>query len=159
MLQEISFAVKAFPHSPRLGESLSSSASLLLCLVFIAPGLPSDSEVKNLPAMQKTWVRSLAGEDPLGGGHGNPLEWRTPWTEEPGRLQSIGSHRVRHNWSDLARKELFMSKQDNSHYEALEVKTSIWFLERYNSAFNIAQKVNSAKGKETLQNIGDTGKY
>ena len=52
-----------------------------------------------------------------------------------------------------------MSKQDNSHYEALEVKTSIWFLERYNSAFNIAPKVHSAKGKETLQNIGDTGKY
>ena len=42
---------------------------------------------------------------PPGRGHGNPLSilaWRIPWTEEPGRLQLIGSHRVRHDWSDLA---------------------------------------------------------
>ena len=37
-----------------------------------------------------------------GGGHGNPLAWRIPWTEEPGRVLSMGSQRVRHNWSDLA---------------------------------------------------------
>ena len=35
--------------------------------------------------------------------HSGILAWRTPWTEEPGRLQSIGSQRVRHDWSDLAR--------------------------------------------------------
>ena len=34
--------------------------------------------------------------------HSNILAWKIPWTEEPGRLQSIGSHRVRHDWSDLA---------------------------------------------------------
>ena len=38
---------------------------------------------------------------PLGGGHGNPLQeilsWRIPWTEEPGRLQAVGSQRVRHD--------------------------------------------------------------
>ena len=40
-----------------------------------------------------------------GEGHANPLHilaWRIPWTEEPGGLQSIGSHRVRHDWTDLA---------------------------------------------------------
>ena len=40
-----------------------------------------------------------------GGGHGNPRQypcWRIPWTEKPGGLQSMGSQRVRHNWSDLA---------------------------------------------------------
>ena len=40
-----------------------------------------------------------------GGGHGNPLQyfaWEIPWTEEPGSLQSIGSQRAGHNWSDLA---------------------------------------------------------
>ena len=45
--------------------------------------------VKNLPIMQKTWVRSLAREDPLEEGmatHSSVLVWKIPWTEEPGRL-------------------------------------------------------------------------
>ena len=55
--------------------------------------------VKNLPAMQETWVQSLDGEDPLEKGmatHSSILAWRIPWTEEPSRLQSMGSLRVRH---------------------------------------------------------------
>ena len=43
--------------------------------------------VKNLLAMQETWVQSLGGEDPLEKGmvtHSSVLAWRTPWTEEPG---------------------------------------------------------------------------
>ena len=58
--------------------------------------------VKNLPAMQETWVRSLDREDPLEKGtatHSNILAWRIPWTEEPGRLQSTGLHRVGHDWA------------------------------------------------------------
>ena len=61
--------------------------------------------VKNLPAMWETWVQSLGWEDPLEEGmatHSTFLACRIPWTEEPGRLQSIGSQRVRHNGSDLA---------------------------------------------------------
>ena len=53
--------------------------------------------VKNLPAMQETGVQSLGQEDPLEkrmGTHSSILAWRIPWTEEPGGLQSIGSHRV-----------------------------------------------------------------
>ena len=49
--------------------------------------------------------RSLCQEDPLEEGVATPssmLAWRTPWTEEPGGLQSMGSQRVRHNWSDPA---------------------------------------------------------
>ena len=59
--------------------------------------------VKNLPALQETqetWVESLSWEDPLEEGmatHSSVLAWRIPWTEKPGRLQSIGSHRVRHD--------------------------------------------------------------
>ena len=56
--------------------------------------------VKSLPAMQETQVHSLGQEDPLGKGmatHSNILAWKTPWTEEPGRLQSTGSQRVRHD--------------------------------------------------------------
>ena len=57
--------------------------------------------VKNLPAMQETWVRSLGQEDPLGKGmatHINILAWEIPWTEEPGGLQSMGLQRVRYDW-------------------------------------------------------------
>ena len=56
--------------------------------------------VKNLPAMQETWVQSLGWEDPLEKGkatHSSILVWRIPWTEEPGRLQSMGLQRVGHN--------------------------------------------------------------
>ena len=45
--------------------------------------------VKNLPAVQKIWVRSLGREEPLEKGiatHSSILAWRIPWTEEPGRL-------------------------------------------------------------------------
>ena len=50
---------------------------------------PSGSVVKNLPAMQEMWVRSLGQEDPLEEGmatHSSTLAWRIPWTEEHGRL-------------------------------------------------------------------------
>ena len=50
--------------------------------------------VKNLPALQETWVRSLGWEDSLEKGvatHSSILAWRIPWTEEPGRLHSIES--------------------------------------------------------------------
>ena len=50
--------------------------------------------VKNLPAMQENWVRFLGWEDPLEKGiatHSSIIAWRIPWTEEPGRLQSMGS--------------------------------------------------------------------
>ena len=57
--------------------------------------------VKNLPAMQETWVRSLGEEDPLEkemASQSSTLTWKIPWTKEPGRLQSMGSQRVRHDW-------------------------------------------------------------
>ena len=56
--------------------------------------------VKNLPAMQETQVQSLGQEDPLEKGmatHSSILAWRTPWTEEPDGLQSMGSQRVRYD--------------------------------------------------------------
>ena len=56
--------------------------------------------VKNLPAMQETQVRSLNREDPLEkemANHSSVLAWRIPWMEEPGRLLSMGSQRVRHD--------------------------------------------------------------
>ena len=61
--------------------------------------------VKNLPAIQETWVRSLGQEYPLGKGmatHSSILAWRMPWTEEPGGLQSMGLEKVRHDWTTNA---------------------------------------------------------
>ena len=52
--------------------------------------------------MWETWVRSLGWEDPLEKGmatHSSTLAWKIPWMEEPGRLQSVGSQRVRHDWA------------------------------------------------------------
>ena len=57
--------------------------------------------LKNPPAMQETWVRSLGHEDTLEKGmaiHSSILAWKIPRTEEPGRLQSTGSQRIGHNW-------------------------------------------------------------
>ena len=56
--------------------------------------------VKNLLAMQETWVGSLGQEDPLKKGmatNSSILAWRIPWTEEPGKLQSMGWQRVEHD--------------------------------------------------------------
>ena len=59
--------------------------------------------VKNQPAMQETQetqVGSLGQEDPLGeemSTHSSVLAWRNPWMEEPGRLESVGLQRVRHD--------------------------------------------------------------
>ena len=69
--------------------------------------------VKNLSAMQDTWVRSLGWEDPLEEGvatHSSILAWRIPWTKERGRLQSIGSQ----SWTRL------------SHYPQLSLKLLLY---------------------------------
>ena len=59
----------------------------------MSPALIAQS-VKNLPTVQETWVRFLGREDPLEkemATHSSIPAWRIPWTEEPGRLQSMGS--------------------------------------------------------------------
>ena len=61
---------------------------------------PVAHRLKRLPPMRETWVRSLGQEDPLEkemATHSSILAWGIPWMEEPGRLQSMGSQRVRHD--------------------------------------------------------------
>ena len=56
--------------------------------------------VKHLPIMQESRVQSLGREDPLEeetATHSRTLAWKIPWTEDPGRLQSMGSQRVGHD--------------------------------------------------------------
>jgi len=70
-----------------------SKATILLC---------SAQTVKHLPTMWETGVRSLGRGDPLEremATHSSTLAWKIPWMEEPGRLQSMGSQRVGHDWA------------------------------------------------------------
>ena len=56
--------------------------------------------LKHLPATRETWAQSLGQEDPLEkemATHSSILDWKIPWMEEPGRLQSTGSKRVGHD--------------------------------------------------------------
>ena len=78
--------------------------------------------VKSLPTMRETWVWSLAREDPLEkemATHSSILAWRIPWTEEPGRLQSMGSQRVRQDWA---------TKLNSFILDALSLSLSTHFL-------------------------------
>ena len=61
---------------------------------------PGGSDGKESGTMWETWVQSLGQEDPLEkemATHSSTLAWKIPWTEEPGRLQSMGSQRVGHD--------------------------------------------------------------
>ena len=63
-------------------------------------GFPGGSDSKNTTALQETSVQPLSWEDPLEKGtatHSSILAWRILWTEEPGRLQSMGLQRIGHN--------------------------------------------------------------
>ena len=88
-----------------LSPSLQRSRAIWITyqLVREAVGFPGGQGMKNPPAMQETQgtrVQSLGWEDPLEEGmatHSSILVWRIPWTEEPGRLQSMGSQRVGHD--------------------------------------------------------------
>ena len=66
-----------------------------MCVAFLVA-----QRVKHLPTMQETWVLSLGWEVPLEkemATHSSILAWKIPWTEEPSRLQSMGSQRVGHD--------------------------------------------------------------
>ena len=67
----------------------------------IQEDFPGGSDSKASVSTRETWVQSLGWEDPLEKEmaiHSSSIAWKIPWTEEPGRLQSMGSQRVGHNW-------------------------------------------------------------
>ena len=100
-LDELCMTLCAFQGS----DPFSESYPFHMCrVVYRIPlsflGFPVTQMVKNLPAMQEIWVRSLGQEDPLEKGmatHSSILAWRISWTEEPSGLQSLGLQRVRHD--------------------------------------------------------------
>ena len=76
---------------------------IYICIsIYICPASLLAQTVKHLPTVQETRLRSLGWEDPLENEmatHSSTLAWKIPWTEEPGRLQSMGSQRVGHDWA------------------------------------------------------------
>jgi len=100
-----------------LGKWRWSTCSQQSCHKPFTFWLPWAQTVKRLPSMQETRVQCLGWEDPLEkemATHSSFLAWKIPWTEEPGRLQSMGSQRVRHNWATslslfIARKVVLWS--------------------------------------------------
>ena len=78
----------------------SASVSCFNSVKFYLASLVAQT-LKRLPTMQETQVQFLCQEDLLEkemAPHSSTLAWKIPWTEDPGRLQSMGSQRVRHNW-------------------------------------------------------------
>ena len=79
---------------------------------------------------QETRVQSLGWEDPLEEGittHSYILAWRIPWTEEPGRLQSIGWQRVGHDWSDWACRNANKHSNVNKMYiDLIQYQVQHW---------------------------------
>ena len=87
--------------------------------------------MKNLPAIQETWGRSLGGEDTLEKGittHFSILAWWIPWTEEPSRLQSMGSQRVRHDW--VTNTFTFFMKEKGGNDYLMKKKVKVKLLSR-----------------------------
>ena len=92
--------------------------------------------VKPLSTMQKTRVQSLGWEDPLEkevAVHSRTIAWKIPWTEEPGRLQPMGSQRVGH---DLATSLLILRVSNRARVVSLQLC----------SFSNLAQAPASASG-------------
>ena len=101
--------------------------------------------VKRLPAMRETWVWSPDWEDPLEkemANHSSTLAWKIPWTEEPGRLQSMGSQ----------------SRTQLSDFTMYFFRTSTWSpLESHLSINTILGFSGGSDGKESAWGWGDTG--
>ena len=82
--------------------------------------------VKRLPTLRETWVRSLGREDPLEKEmitHSSTLAWKIPWTEEPGRLQSMGSLKSQTRLSDFTFIFRFHTLEKEM---AIHSKTIVW---------------------------------
>ena len=87
--------------------------------------------VKNPLAMQETWLQSLGQGDPLEKGmetHSSILAWRIPWTKEPGRLQSMGSQRVGHDWATNITTNNYLAKVWGLLFKILKISPLYCFI-------------------------------
>ena len=90
--------------------------------------------IKNLPAIWETWVQSLGWEGQLEEGmyvHSSILPGESPWTEDPGGLQSMGSQRVGHDWASKHKYSVSFS-QDSSSFSLV---IAAYFFSSYRSSW------------------------
>jgi len=105
------------------------------------PGGTSSKEPTYQCRKPKRQVWSLGQEDPLEEGmatHSNILAWRIPWIKEPGGLQSIRSHRVLHDWRDLAHMHAHTRTHTHTHIHAYICFFRIFSIAGYYKALSIA---------------------
>ena len=106
--------------------------------------------VKNLPAMQETQVWSLGWEDSLEKGmatQSSILAWRIPWTDEPGRLWSMGLQRVRHNWAINVHKHTFCWNPFTSNNLSVDaLKESLVSFPHFQPFFFLSYNYNAGSG-------------
>ena len=101
MLDYLTLIFISLNYSFTCSISLALQAAFYYLLRFFFQFTIVAHVVKNLPTVQETGIQSLHQEEPLEKGmatRSSTLAWRIPWTEEPGRLQSMGSPRVGHDW-------------------------------------------------------------
>ena len=101
--------------------------------------------VKHLPTMQETQVRSLGWEDPLEkemASHSSTLAWKIPWTEERGRLQSMGSQRVGHDWATSLH---FTNDNGELDYLAKCIEKIGCSFKKNKAKYNILMNINNAE--------------
>ena len=127
---------------------------------------PVAQMVKNLPAMQKTWVPSLGQEDPLEKGmtiHPSIFAWRIPRTEEPGGLQSVVSQRVRHDWVTNTFAHIFWGgrkqQETRGSLTVLTILVMFYFLKNKNCIQQVCQKVSISKSSHPYSNSSQCLKY
>ena len=116
---EAKFSLFQKPQSLSLWPSTYWMRSIHIMASLVAQRL------KRLPVMRETRVRSLGWEDPLEKAmatHSSTPAWKIPWTEEPGRLQSMGPQRVWHNWAIYIKL--------HPHYGGLSPLLKVYWFER-----------------------------
>ena len=112
--------------------------------------------VKPLPAVWETWVQSLGREDPLEeemAPHSSTLAWKIPWTEEPGRLRSMGSQRVGHDWATSLHLDSVGEGEVGMTWETSIETCILPYVKQMNSASSM-HEVGHSKCSGTIQKDG-----
>ena len=107
---------------------MTKTNELTVAQVILVTSLVAQT-VKRPSMMRETWVRSLGWEDPLEKEmaiHSSTIAWKIPWTEAPGRLQSMGSQRVGHDWVTSRSRS---AKAQQQQKESFSQEREVWKLQ------------------------------
>ena len=110
--------------------------------------------VKCLLAMWETWVRSLGREDPVEkevATYSSTLAWKIPWTEEPDKLQSMGSQRVGHDWATSLSLFTFWFQ-----FSSVQLLSRVWLFEiPWTAAHQASLSITNSQSLLKVHWVGD----